>query len=81
MLKQVCIIPFNRDYLLEFNELDETELERIESVDMMRIIENGGVVKMLMTNEAIFSVDTEHDRSVVEMKMAGDRLMSLYVDK
>jgi hypothetical protein len=81
MLKQVCIIPFKRDYLLEFNELDETELERIESVDMMRIIENGGVVNMVMTHEAIFSVDTEHDRAVVEMKMAGDRLMSLYGDK
>ena len=81
MLKQVCIIPFKRDYLLEFNELDETELERIESVDMMRIIENGGVVNMVMTHEAIFSVDAEHDRSVVEMKMAGDRLMSLYGDK
>ena len=48
---------------------------------MMRIIENGGVVKMVMTHEAIFSVDTEDDRSVVEMKMAGDRLMSLYGDK
>lgn len=81
MLKQVCIIPFKRDYLLEFNELDETELERIESVDMMRIIENGGVVNMVMTHEAIFSVDTEHDRSVVEMKMAGDRLMPLYGDR
>jgi 3-deoxy-manno-octulosonate cytidylyltransferase (CMP-KDO synthetase) len=81
MLKQVCIIPFKRDYLLEFNELDETELERIESVDMMRIIENGGVVNMVMTHEAIFSVDTEHDRAVVEMKMAGDRLMLLYGDK
>jgi 3-deoxy-manno-octulosonate cytidylyltransferase (CMP-KDO synthetase) len=81
MLKQVCIIPFKRDYLLEFNELDETDLERIESVDMMRIIENGGVVKMVMTNEAIFSVDTEYDRAVVEAKMVGDQLMPFYVDK
>jgi 3-deoxy-manno-octulosonate cytidylyltransferase (CMP-KDO synthetase) len=81
MLKQVCIIPFKRDYLLEFNELDETELERIESVDMMRIIENGGVVSMVMTNEVIYSVDTEHDRKVVEAKMANDRLINLYSDK
>jgi len=81
MLKQVCIIPFKRDYLLEFNELDETDLERIESVDMMRIIENGGVVKMVMTNEAIFSVDTEYDRAVVEAKMVGDQLLPFYVDK
>ena len=38
MLKQVCIIPFKRDFLLSFNQLSETELEVIESVDMMRIL-------------------------------------------
>ena len=35
MLKQVCIIPFRRDYLLKFNSMHETNLEVIESVDMM----------------------------------------------
>jgi 3-deoxy-manno-octulosonate cytidylyltransferase (CMP-KDO synthetase) len=29
MLKQVCIIPFRRDYLLRFNTMPETPLERI----------------------------------------------------
>lgn len=29
MLKQVCIIPFRREYLLKFNETEETELEKI----------------------------------------------------
>ena len=32
MLKQVCIIPFRRDYLLKFNSMNETNLEMIESV-------------------------------------------------
>ncbi len=41
MLKQVCIIPFQRDFLLKFNELESTPLEIIESVDMMRVIEHG----------------------------------------
>ena len=78
MLKQVCIIPFRRDYLLEFNNLEETELERIESVDMMRIIENGGTVKMVTTNDPVFSVDTENDLAVVDLKMADDQLRPLY---
>ena len=39
MHKQVCIIPFRRDYLLKFNAMDECPLEIIESVDMMRILE------------------------------------------
>ncbi len=80
MLKQVCIIPFTRDYLLKFNEMQETELERIESVDMMRIIENGGKVRMVMTQSNSLSVDTEEDRKNVERRMVGDVLMSTYVN-
>ena len=78
MLKQVCVIPFRREYLLKFNKMSETELERIESVDMMRIIENGESVKMVMTESEIFSVDTEQDRARVEGKMESDLLMGQY---
>jgi len=78
MLKQVCIIPFKRDYLLKFNEMSETELERIESVDMMRIIENGEFVRMVMTQFESLSVDTEEDRVRVERKMESDVLMNSY---
>lgn len=41
MKKQVCVIPFTRDFLLEYNNMEPTPLEIIESVDMMRILENG----------------------------------------
>jgi 3-deoxy-manno-octulosonate cytidylyltransferase (CMP-KDO synthetase) len=79
MLKQVCIIPFKRDYILRFNEMKETELEKIESVDMMRILENGDKVHMVMTDFNSFSVDTEDDRKLVEEKMLEDTLMSEYI--
>lgn len=79
MLKQVCIIPFKRDYILRFNEMEETKLEKIESVDMMRILENGGKVHMVMTDVNSFSVDTEDDRKLVEEKMIEDALMSEYI--
>lgn len=78
MLKQVCIIPFKRDYLLKFNDTQETELERIESVDMMRIIENGEKVRMVMTDVQSLSVDTEQDRLNAEKMMIGDQLMGSY---
>jgi len=78
MLKQVCIIPFRRDYLLKFNEMEETELERIESVDMMRIIENGQKVRMVMTNTDTLSVDTPQDLKNVEKKMEDDGVMNKY---
>ena len=62
----------------EFNDMEETELEKIESVDMMRIIENGDNVKMVMTDSDSFSVDTEEDRVFVEEKMIEDQLMKIY---
>ena len=79
MLKQVCIIPFQRDYLIKFNEMQETELERVESVDMMRIIEHGEKVKMVMVTETSVSVDTEDDRIKAEEKMIDDQLMNHYL--
>jgi len=78
MLKQVCIIPFRRNYLLKFNDTPETDLERFESVDMMRVIENGEKVRMVMTDIISFSVDTQKDRMNVEEKMIGDKLMGYY---
>jgi len=79
MLKQVCIIPFRRDYLIQFNSMDETQLERIESIDMMRIVENGDQVKMVMTDAESYSVDTLEELKSVEKKMRNDKLMASYI--
>jgi 3-deoxy-manno-octulosonate cytidylyltransferase (CMP-KDO synthetase) len=59
--KQVCIIPFRRDYLLQYTRMAPTPLEVAESVDMMRILEHGGKVKMVPTRHATQSVDTPQD--------------------
>jgi len=80
MMKQVCVIPFRRDYLIKFNNMEETELETIESIDMLRIIENGEKVKMVFTNEKSYSVDTEEDLINVENKMEKDNLMKSYIN-
>jgi len=78
MLKQVCIIPFRRDYLLKFNSLPETVLERIESVDMMRVIEHGEHVHMVMTDVETLSVDTPEDLERVVDLMKSDALINEY---
>jgi 3-deoxy-manno-octulosonate cytidylyltransferase (CMP-KDO synthetase) len=78
MLKQVCIIPFRRDYLPQFNSMPETPLERIESVDMMRIIEYGDKVKMVMTETDTLSVDTPEDLEKVIELMKQDSLLPIY---
>jgi len=78
MYKQVCIIPFTRKALLNFNDTPETELEKIESVDMLRVIENGNSIHMVEVKEDTYSVDTEDDRKKVEKLLLHDELTELY---
>ena len=80
MLKQVCIIPFRREYLLKFNSMVRTKLEIIESIDMLRILENGEKIRMVMTNINSLSVDTEYDLMRVKKVMINDQLMNQYSD-
>jgi len=81
MYKQVCIIPYTRDFLIKFNELEPTPLEVIESVDMMRVLEHGYKVKMVTTKYETYSVDNEDDLRHVEKLMKNDNLLSSYVSK
>ncbi len=67
--KQVCVIPFRRDYLLEYTRLTPTPLEISESVDMMRILEHGGAVRMVPTMYRSQAVDTPEDLEKVEKLM------------
>ena len=78
MKKQVCIIPFTRDFLLAYNEMKPTTLEVIESIDMMRILENGGKVKMIHTEFLTKAVDTLQDLNLVEELMKKDELFNKY---
>lgn len=78
MKKQVCVIPFTRDFLLEYNEMEPTPLEIIESVDMMRIIENGMQVKMIPTKYETKAVDTKEDLDRVVEIMREDTLFASY---
>ena len=64
--KQVCIIPFQRDFLIQYIKMKPTPLEIAESVDMMRILENGYSVYMAKTKYKTQSVDTIQDLKKVE---------------
>jgi len=70
MLKQVCVIPFRRDFLLEYTRMAPTPLEIAESVDMMRVLEHGFKVRMVPTAHSSRSVDTPADLASVEQLMA-----------
>jgi len=81
MRKQVCIIPYRRDYLIKFNETPRTPLEIVEGIDMNRALETGHIVQMVPTDRVTNSVDTEADlREVIEL-MRDDELRNQYSRK
>jgi len=78
MFKQVPIIPFRRDFLFKFTQLEPTPLEKIESIDMLRAIEHGYRVKMILTNYETYGVDTPENLRFVEERMKKDLLFNKY---
>lgn len=78
---QVCVIPFEREFLFEFTEMEETELERTESIDMLRLLENGYDVRMVETERETYPVDTPEDHERVNEMMTEDPLFEEYRDE
>lgn len=64
--KQVCAIGFRREDLRKFSMLTATSLEVSESIDMLRWIENGGVVSLKKIDSTTHPVDHPHDIDTVE---------------
>lgn len=75
---QVCVIPFERDFLFEFTSMAETELEQVESIDMLRLLENGYGVRLVETTRETYPVDTPEDHNKVNKMMADDELFKQY---
>ena len=64
--KQVCAIPFKRNFLLKYLKLKSTPLEKLESIDMLRVIEYGYAVNLIEVSGKNQSVDTQKDLKKVE---------------
>lgn len=78
VFKQVCVIPFRRDFLREFARLQPTPLEQAESIDMLRVLEHGGQVRLVETTVDSHAVDTPADLHLVENLMKDDPLLKMY---
>lgn len=76
--KQTGMIFFRRESLLDFNRMHPTPLEKIESVDMLRILENGKQIRMVLTKNECYGVDIPSDIKKVEEYMVNDNLYNQY---
>ena len=77
--KQVCVIPFRRDFLLKYSRMKPTKYEICESIDMMRVIENGYNVKMIEIKDEVISVDTAKDLIKAIKILKKDRFTKKYI--
>ncbi len=77
--KQVCIMPFRWHFMKKFNHaLEPTPLELQESIEMIRALQHGYKVRMVLSPFHSKSVDTDADRLQVVKMMATDSVYPLY---
>ncbi|MBP7088552.1 MAG: 3-deoxy-manno-octulosonate cytidylyltransferase [Candidatus Omnitrophica bacterium] len=64
--KQIGLYALRKDFLLQFVEMPQTNLELVEGVEFLRILENGYKIKGVITDYNALSVDTLSDLIEVE---------------
>lgn len=72
------VFPFTRQSLEDYTSLESTPLEIIESIDMLRFIENRRKIKIVETEQLTYSVDIPSDVDKVVKIMKDDKLKELY---
>ena len=75
--RHIGIYGYTVKFLNELNSLKEGVLEKIESLEQLRFIENGYKIKVLETESNVIGVDTEEDlREVIKfVKEKGIKIM------
>src|SRR5213078_4664940 len=69
-LRHQGIYGFRRNTLLQFVKWKPTPLERAESLEQLRALENGVKVHVLVTKHGSPGVDTPQDAVALEQKLA-----------
>lgn len=68
--KHVGLYVYSREFLLRFTKLPQTKLERLESLEQLRALENGATIKLVEAAGASIGVDTPEDfervRDIIE---------------
>ncbi len=59
--KHVGIYAFRKQAILDFSKLDMSPLESAEKIECLRFLENGRQIKMVISTETTFGIDTPQD--------------------
>lgn len=77
--QQTGVIGFSWKFLRRFSELPQTPLERIESVDMLRVLEHGYPIKLVYAENETVGVDTLADRARGAQMLREDATTKAYL--
>ena len=59
--KHIGIYAYRRDFLLKYAKMEPTPLEKAESLEQLRALENGFRIKVVETKASFVGVDTPED--------------------
>ncbi len=79
VLKKVNIVAMRRGLLYKYSSLDSTPLELVESIGMLRFLEYGIKIKMVLSESYSVSVDTAEDLEIVRKLMKDDYWKNKYL--
>lgn len=81
MLKMCFIVPFRKDFLLQYASWESTPLETIEYNEYLRVLEHGVKIRAVRVEDAKISVDTEEDLEEVQELIIYDTIKNQYIDE
>ena len=80
-MRQLGMIGFTIAALTQYTKMQPTPLEEIESIDMMRLLENDYEINAVISSSPILGVDNPEDIAKAELMMTKDLLLETYQDK
>lgn len=64
--QHIGLYVYRRDFLLQYAQMERTALEKAESLEQLRALENGFKIKVLETEAKLIGVDRREDIELVE---------------
>ena len=59
--RHIGIYGYRKDFLAKYIELDQTNLEKLEKLEQLRVIENGFKIRMIEAATSLIGIDTQED--------------------
>ena len=67
--QHIGLYVYRRDFLLKYAGMDRTTLEKAESLEQLRALQNGYQIKVLETEAKLIGVDRREDIELVEKEL------------